>query len=308
MEKFGVFESSDGSVKTIFKNKDNCFIDILFLNGDEDLLIIPFVEDECLVNLLMKSIYRENSQILNIYVRDDFLDSWKQDLVKKIESLSNFGYDKINFHKNKLDFSNDIENDDVKNMLKLKDNTKEFDEWVNNYKVNEKQRTDVISWDEFFMAISKLSALRSKDPSTQVGASIVGRDNRISEDNRLLSIGYNGAPNGFRDYKFPWDREGDNLNTKYFYVVHAERNAILNYRGSRKDFEGARVYVDLFPCNECAKEIIQVGIKEVVYLSDKYKDTESVIASKKLFDECGVKYRQLTGVTKSINLDFKYEE
>lgn len=149
------------------------------------------------------------------------------------------------------------------------------------------ERKDYISWDEFFMAISKLSAMRSKDPNTQVGACIV------SKDNRLLSIGYNGAPNGMSDKVFPWERVGKNLETKYFFVVHAERNAILNYRGSRKDFEGARIYVDLFPCNECAKEIIQAGISEVVYLSDKYADTESTIASKMLFDECGVKYRQL---------------
>jgi len=149
------------------------------------------------------------------------------------------------------------------------------------------QRKDHISWDVYYMAIGKLSAMRSKDPSTQVGACIVGSDNRI------LSIGYNGAPNGWEDDNFPWAREGESLETKYPYVVHAERNAILNYRGSRKDMEGARVYVDLFPCNECAKEIIQIGIKEVIYLSDKYAGTESIIASKRLFDKCGVKYRQL---------------
>ncbi|MGI6444022.1 MAG: deoxycytidylate deaminase [Candidatus Dojkabacteria bacterium] len=149
------------------------------------------------------------------------------------------------------------------------------------------ERKDRISWDVYFMAIAKLSAMRSKDPSTQVGACIVGSDNRI------LSIGYNGAPNSWKDKNFPWAREGEHLETKYPYVVHAERNAILNYRGSVKDMEGAKIYVDLFPCNECAKEIIQVGIKEVIYLSDKYADTDAVIASKRLFDECGVKYRQL---------------
>ncbi len=144
-----------------------------------------------------------------------------------------------------------------------------------------------MSWDVYFMAIAKLSAMRSKDPSTQVGACIVGSDNRI------LSIGYNGAPNGWEDKNFPWAREGEHLETKYPYVIHAERNAISNYRGSRKDMEGAKIYVDLFPCNECAKEIIQSGIKEVIYLSDKYAETDAVIASKRLFDECGVKYRQL---------------
>lgn len=151
----------------------------------------------------------------------------------------------------------------------------------------ENRKTKILSWDEYFMGIAKLTAMRSKDPNTQVGACVV------SGDNRILSIGYNGAPNGYDDKNFPWEREGKPLETKYLYVVHAERNAILNYRGSKKDLEGAKIYVDLFPCNECAKEIIQSGIKEVIYLSDKYAETESTIVSKKLFDVCGVKYRQL---------------
>lgn len=150
-----------------------------------------------------------------------------------------------------------------------------------------KARKDYLSWDEYFMAVAKLSAMRSKDPHTQVGACIV------SNDNRILSIGYNGAPNGFNDEKFPWGREGNPLETKYLYVVHAERNAILNYRGSRKDLENSKIYVDLFPCNECAKEIIQAGIKEVVYLSDKYADTYETIASKKLLESCNVLYRKI---------------
>ena len=149
------------------------------------------------------------------------------------------------------------------------------------------KRKNYITWDEYFMAIAKLSAMRSKDPSTQVGACIVGNDNRI------LSIGYNGAPNGFNDDEFPWAREGNNLETKYPYVCHAEMNAILNYRGSRKDLEGSKIYVDLFPCNECAKMIIQSGIKEVIYLSDKYANSENNIASRKLFDECKVKYHKI---------------
>lgn len=162
------------------------------------------------------------------------------------------------------------------------------------------KREDYLNWDTYFMAIAELSGMRSKDPSTQVGAAIV------SEDNRILSIGYNGAPNGFLDDDFPWKREGDALETKYLYVVHAERNAILNYRGSRKDLEGAKVYVTLFPCNECAKEIIQSGIKEVIYISDKYKETDSVISSKKMFDECGVTYRMLDEeCKKEIVLDIK---
>ena len=160
-----------------------------------------------------------------------------------------------------------------------------------------KQRKDYLNWDQYFMGIAKLSAMRSKDPSTQVGACIVGNDKRI------LSIGYNGTPNGYEDDLFPWDREGKPLDTKYLYVCHAEMNAILNYRGNRKELENATVYVDLFPCNECAKIIIQSGIKEVVYLCDKYAETDSVIASKKLFDTCGVKYRKIELIGKEIKLD-----
>ena len=150
-----------------------------------------------------------------------------------------------------------------------------------------KQRKEYLTWDEFFMGVAQLAARRSKDPNTQVGACIVSRDNRI------LSVGYNGTPNGYDDCCFPWDREGDELETKYLYVVHAERNAILNYRGSNKDLEGAKLHVDLFPCNECAKEIIQVGIKEVYYLDDKYAEQNSFIASKRMFDACNVKYKCL---------------
>ena len=151
-----------------------------------------------------------------------------------------------------------------------------------------KKRNDYLNWDEYFMAMAKLTAGRSKDPNTQVGACIV------SSDNRVLSCGYNGAPNNFLDDEFPWDREGEPLKTKYMYVCHAEANAIDNYRGNKKEFEGARIYVDLFPCNECAKRIIQSGIKEVIYLSDKYKDSDSTIASKLMFDKCGVNYRELS--------------
>lgn len=157
------------------------------------------------------------------------------------------------------------------------------------------ERKDYLSWDEYFMAIAKLSSMRSKDPSTQVGACIVGCDKRI------LSIGYNGAPNGFEDEKFPWKREGNSLETKYFYVCHAEMNAILNFRGSRKELQGATIYIDLFPCNECTKLIIQSGIKHIIYLSDKYAKTESVIASKKMLDECGVTYTQFES-SKNINI------
>ena len=148
------------------------------------------------------------------------------------------------------------------------------------------KRKDYIDWDEYFMGIAKLSAGRSKDPNTQVGACIV------SENNRVLSTGYNGAPNGFPDDDFPWAREGKPTETKYMYVCHAEANAIDNFRGFKKDLEGSRIYVDLFPCNECAKKIVQNGIKEVVYLSDKYDGTDENKAAKYIFDKCGVKYRK----------------
>lgn len=165
---------------------------------------------------------------------------------------------------------------------------KEYEtEYLRNHRFYQKQRNNYMPWDEYFMAIAKLTSLRSKDPSTQVGACIVG------DDNRILSIGYNGAPIGIDDDYFPWERTGENLHTKYMYVCHAEMNAILNYRGSRKDFEGATVYVDLFPCNECAKLIIQAGIKKIVYLSDKYANTDSTIASKRMFDAAGVEYAAL---------------
>ena len=170
----------------------------------------------------------------------------------------------------------------------------------------DKQRKDYLSWDEYFMAIAKLSSMRSKDPSTQVGACIV------SEDNRILSIGYNGAPNGFHDEYFPWERNGDMLNTKYAFVCHGEMNAILNYRGSRKEFEGAKIYVDLFPCHECAKLIIQSGIKEVIYLNDLFKDkngnlleTDSVKASKLMFNECGVNYYPVNIKNEEILVELK---
>ena len=164
--------------------------------------------------------------------------------------------------------------------------------------MNGEKRKDYLEWDEYFMAIAKLSAMRSKDPSTQVGACIV------SNDNRILSIGYNGAPNGFSDEKFPWGRDGKNLDTKYPYVCHAELNAILNYTGTT--LKNSRVYVALFPCNECAKIIIQSGIKEVIYLSDKYANSENNIASRKLFDECGVQYNKIKlKQERDINIELK---
>ena len=141
-----------------------------------------------------------------------------------------------------------------------------------------------ISWDEYFMGVSILSALRSKDPNTKVGACIVNKNKRI------VGIGYNGFPVGCSDLEFPWDREGSFLHTKYPFVVHAEANAILN---STTSLEGATIYVSLFPCHECSKLIIQSGIKEIVYLSDKYNGTESDQAAKKMLEAGGVKWRKL---------------
>ena len=160
------------------------------------------------------------------------------------------------------------------------------------------KRTDYINWDEYFMGIAMLAARRSKDPSTQVGACIV------SPDNIIISTGYNGMPKGCSDDEFPWDRTGE--DTKYPYVVHAELNAILNANG--RDLRGSRIYVSLFPCNECAKAIIQSGVKEVVYLSDKYDGTPMNLASKRMLDAAGVVYRQLDTNLKSITLDFVPEE
>ncbi len=147
------------------------------------------------------------------------------------------------------------------------------------------KRTDYISWDEYFMGIALLSAQRSKDSNTQVGACIVNHENKI------LSLGYNGMPTGCDDDAMPWEREADSpVDTKYMYVCHAELNAILNR--SSGTLEGAKLYVTLFPCNECAKAIIQSGIREVVYMSDKYSGADNNIASKKMFDMVGIKYRR----------------
>jgi dCMP deaminase len=147
------------------------------------------------------------------------------------------------------------------------------------------KRQDYLSWDEYFMGLAMLSSMRSKDPSTQVGACIVNQEKKI------VGIGYNGFPIGCDDEEYPWEREGDWLDTKYPFVCHAELNAILN--SVSHNLKGATIYVGLFPCNECAKAIIQSGIKEVVYLSDKYKDADNTIASKKMMDSSCVKYRKL---------------
>jgi dCMP deaminase len=160
-----------------------------------------------------------------------------------------------------------------------------------------KKRSDYITWDEYFMGVSLISAERSKDPNTQVGACIV------NEKKRIIGIGYNGFPKGCSDEELPWDREAKSPNdTKYPYIVHAEANAILN---STKELDGATIYVALFPCNECTKLIIQSGIKEIVYLSDKYAATDPVKASKRMLDMAEVKFRELEAKRDSITVRFK---
>lgn len=157
------------------------------------------------------------------------------------------------------------------------------------------KREKYINWDEYFMGIAILSGERSKDPNSQVGACIV------SQDNKILSMGYNGFPIGCSDDKISWEREGEFADTKYPYVCHAELNAILNYTGST--LRESKVYVTLFPCNECAKAIIQCGIKEIIYMSDKYADSDSTKVSKKMFDMCNVKYTQYIPTGKKIELN-----
>ena len=162
------------------------------------------------------------------------------------------------------------------------------------------KRKDYISWDEYFMGVAKLSAMRSKDPNTQVGCCIV------SKDNKILSMGYNGLPRGCSDDEFPWCREGDPLDNKYFYTTHSELNAILNSRG--KNLTGSKIYVALFPCNECAKAIIQSGIKEVIYLSDKYHDTPLTKASRRMLESAGVILTKSKPTKAQIVLNLKVEE
>ena len=158
------------------------------------------------------------------------------------------------------------------------------------------KREDYLSWDEYFMGIALLSSMRSKDPSTQVGACIVNSENRI------LSMGYNGMPRCCSDDEFPWDKNENPLDSKYLYVCHAELNAILNCASG--NVRGCTVYTTLFPCNECAKAIIQSGIAEVVYMSDKYSDSDSVLASKRMFTTAGVNFREynISGKTFELKL------
>ncbi|MCH4053988.1 MAG: dCMP deaminase family protein [Atopobiaceae bacterium] len=149
------------------------------------------------------------------------------------------------------------------------------------------ERTDVISWDEFFMRVAIAASQRSKDPNTQVGACIADTNHRI------LSVGYNGTPQALSDEDFPWGDSDDPLHDKHSYVIHAEANAILNYRGTLRDMAGATVYVTLFPCHECAKMLCQAGVGEVVYLEDKYDGTVDNQISKHVLDLCGVRWRPI---------------
>ena len=154
-----------------------------------------------------------------------------------------------------------------------------------------KKRQNYISWDEYFMGVALLSAMRSKDPSTQVGACIVG-------------AGYNGLQMGCDDDEFPWEKQGGFLDTKYPYICHAELNAILNNIGM--DLKDCKIYTALFPCNECTKAIIQSGIREVIYLSDKYEGNDIFKASKIMLDKAAVKYRKVS--TKLVNLTLSFNE
>ena len=168
---------------------------------------------------------------------------------------------------------------------------------MNGIKVDEEKRHDYLSWDEYFMASAFLSAMRSKDPHTQVGAVIVNGQNRI------VGVGYNGMPKGCSDDVLPWGKKNpDPLETKYMYVCHAEMNAILNKNSA--NVEGCRIYVALFPCNECAKIIIQSGIKEVIYLSDKHGKKKEFVASRKMLTMAGVEIRQFVPQRATLTIDF----
>lgn len=158
------------------------------------------------------------------------------------------------------------------------------------------KRSDYITWDEYFMGVALLSGQRSKDPGTQVGACIV------SNQNKIVGAGYNGLPMGCDDEDFPWEKTGDFLKTKYPYVCHAELNAILNNIGM--DLTGCRIYTALFPCNECSKAIIQSGIREVIYLSDKYSGTDVSVASKRMLDAAGISWRKVKANRDKIELSF----
>ncbi len=241
-----------------------------------------------------------------------FIDDYEEKLIEKIPDLK-FTNNESNESKVVVDeevtsdssdatTSNNIQQNEKSDTLSIITDThrnlliKEanYDPFIK--KDHDTKRSNYLSWDDYFMSVASLSAYRSKDPNTQVGACIVDANKCI------IGIGYNGFPRGCSDDYLPWSRKAHNpLHTKYPYVVHAEVNAILN-KGS-KDCTGASIYVDLFPCNDCAKVIIQSGIKEVVYLSDTYHDTDGCRASRILFEMAGVKYRQYFPIVESVNVD-----
>lgn len=159
------------------------------------------------------------------------------------------------------------------------------------------KRYDYLRWDDYFMALAKLSAMRSKDPSTQVGACIVALNKRV------LAVGYNGFPNGCSDDDLPWGKDGGFQETKYAHVVHAEANAILN--SNINNLEGSILYITLFPCNECAKIIVQSGIKKIYYLYDHYHDRDFTVVARRIFDLAGVEYHQLKPKVESIEINFE---
>jgi len=159
-------------------------------------------------------------------------------------------------------------------------------------------KSDIITWDDFFMGVCKLAAERSRDPSTAVGCCIV------DDFNNIVGVGFNGLPRGCDPNLFPWDREGGFLDTKYAYISHSETNALDN--ADRSKVRGSRLYVSLFPCNECSKRIIQNGIKEVIFLSDKYHNTDAAEASRRLLVAAGIKTRQFVCNRHQVILDLEH--
>lgn len=227
-------------------------------------------------SLGVRLIYKENDRYYISYIFDEnySLENLKNNT---INNFDNIDLQLLNYYYGCLyGYHSDL--NEVKNTKK----------YILNNASYGLERTDVLTKDEYFMTLAIITSCRSKDPSTQVGACIV------SDKGRILSVGYNGTPNGYPDSEFPWAREGSTITTKYAFVCHAELNAIMNFDGDKKDFLGSTLYVDLFPCNNCAKAIIQSGIKKIVYLSDKYENTDETIISKHLFDKCGVSFEQIS--------------
>ncbi len=177
----------------------------------------------------------------------------------------------------------------------------EYQLWEKEHKIYENHRKNYISWDEYYMGVAILASKRSKDPSTQVGACIV------SNDKRILSVGYNGTPNAIKDECFNWGKQGDRLENKHAYVIHAEVNAMLNFKGNTNELKDAIMYVTLFPCNECAKFIVQSGIKKVIYLSDEDHDKKETMASKNILNKCGVGYMKYRGSRDEVTISYRVD-